>query len=43
MEYKIPLRNKTKEIVDYCLVSQEDFEHLNQFKLYKRYDDYVMG
>lgn len=43
MEYKIPLRNKDKEIVDYCLVSQEDFEHLNQFKWCKKYDEYVIG
>lgn len=31
-EYKIPLRNKKKEIIDYALVSEEDFDHLNQFK-----------
>lgn len=43
MEYKIPLRNKDKEIVDYCLVSEEDFEHLNQFKWHKKYDGYVTG
>jgi hypothetical protein len=43
MEYKIPLRNKDKKIIDYCLVSQEDFEHLNQFKWNKKYDGYVTG
>jgi hypothetical protein len=31
-EYKIPLRNRNKEIIDYCLVSKEDFEHLNTFR-----------
>ena len=32
MEFKLPLRNKNKDIIDYCLVSKEDFNHLNQFK-----------
>jgi hypothetical protein len=32
MEYKIPLRNKNKEIIDYCLVSSEDFDILNKYK-----------
>ena len=43
MIYKIPLRNKNKEIIDNCIVSQEDFEHLNQFRWNKRYDGYVTG
>lgn len=43
MIYKIPLRNKNKEITDHCIVSQEDFEHLNQFRWNKRYDGYVTG
>jgi hypothetical protein len=34
-EYKIPLRNIKKEIIDYTLVSKEDYEELNQFKWYK--------
>ena len=32
MEYKIPLRNKSKEIIDYCLVSKEDYHILNRYK-----------
>ena len=39
----IPLRNRNKEIVDYCIVSPEDFELLNQYKLYKNNDGYVEG
>lgn len=31
---KIPLRNKNKEIVDYCVVSQEDYNELNKYKWY---------
>jgi hypothetical protein len=31
MECKIPLRNKFKEIVDYCIVSSEDFDILNKY------------
>ena len=42
MIYKIPLRNKNKEIIDHCIVSQEDFEHLDQFKWNKN-DGYVKG
>jgi len=42
MEYKIPLRNKNKEIVDYCLVSPEDFDILNKYKWYIG-EGYVMG
>ena len=43
MIYKIPLRNKNKEIIDHCIVSQEDYKHLNQFKWYKKYNGYVLG
>jgi len=41
MEYKIPLRNRKKEIVDYCLVSEEDYDELNKYKWHK--DIYVGG
>lgn len=34
-EYKIPLRNKKKEIVDYALVDEEDFEKVNARKWHK--------
>ena len=40
---QIPLRDKNKNIVDYALVSDEDFEHLNQYKWYKSKDGYVQG
>ena len=30
-EYKLPLHNRKKEIVDYCIVSEKDFNHLKQF------------
>jgi hypothetical protein len=30
-EYKLPLHNRKREIVDYCIVSEEDFNHLKQF------------
>jgi hypothetical protein len=33
-EYKIPLKNRKKEIVDYTFVSKEDFEHLSKIKWY---------
>lgn len=42
MEYKIPLRNKNKEVVDYCLVSPEDFDILNIYK-WCIGEGYVMG
>lgn len=42
MEYKIPLRNKNKEIIDYCLVSSEDFDILNKYK-WCIGEGYVMG
>jgi hypothetical protein len=31
-EYKIPLRNNKREIIDYTLVSKEDYDDLNQYK-----------
>ena len=34
-EYKIPLRNIKGDIIDYTIVSPEDYEHLNQYKWYK--------
>jgi hypothetical protein len=42
-EYKIPLRNRTKEIVDYAIVSEEDFEHLNKIKWSKLPMGYVQA
>jgi hypothetical protein len=42
MECKIPLRNKFKEIVDYCIVSSEDFDILNKYK-WCIGEGYVMG
>lgn len=38
----IRLRNKNKEITGYCIVSPEDYEHLNQYNWYKDRDSYVM-
>src|SRR5579872_7270353 len=35
MEYKLPLRNKKKEIVGYTYISEEDYEILSQFKFHK--------
>jgi hypothetical protein len=32
MEYKIPVRNKNKEIVNYCIVTKEDYDILNNMK-----------
>lgn len=40
---EIPLRNKTGEIIDYCIVSKEDYIQLNSFKWNKKYDGYVIG
>jgi hypothetical protein len=34
-EYKIPLRNIKREIIDYTIVSKEDYDDLNQHKWYK--------
>src|SRR4051812_25890520 len=31
-EYKIPLRNKNKEIVAYTLIDEEDYENINKYK-----------
>ncbi len=43
MEYKILLKNKNKEIVDYCLVSKEDYEHLNNLKWNLNSYGYITG
>jgi hypothetical protein len=42
MEYKIPLRNKAKEIIDYAIVSPEDFEELNKHRWHKDNYGYVI-
>ena len=34
-EYKIPLRNKNKEIIDYTYVSEEDFENVSKYSWYR--------
>ena len=31
-KYKIPLRNKNGDIIDYAYVSPEDYENVNQYK-----------
>lgn len=41
-DYKIPLRNKNKEIIDYTFVSKEDYEILNKFKFSKN-NGYCVG
>lgn len=40
---EIPLRNKNKEIIDYCIVSHEDYEHLNKFKWHLSQNKHVQG
>ena len=40
-EYKIPLRNKNKEIIDYTYVSKEDYEILSQYKWHKNPTGYA--
>lgn len=40
---EIPLKNKNKEIIDYCIVSEEDYEELNKYKWYKSNNKYVEG
>lgn len=32
MDYRIPLRNRSKQIVEYAIVSKEDFELVNKYK-----------
>ncbi len=43
MDFKIPLRNLKKEIIDYAIVSEIDYEHLNSFKWCKKESNYVSG
>lgn len=43
MKFKIPLRNKKQEIVDYTFVSKEDYEFLNKFKWSKSNSGYAQG
>jgi hypothetical protein len=42
-EYKLPLRNRKGEILDYCLVSHEDYCFLSKFNYYKNKDGYAQG
>lgn len=41
-DFKIPLRNNKKEIVEYALVSEEDFEKVNKYK-WCLFGNYVTG
>jgi hypothetical protein len=43
MEFKIPLRNKYKEITDYSLVSKDDYDILNKYKWHKNNSGYAQG
>ena len=38
---EIPLKNKNKEILGYTIVSEEDYQHLSQYKLYLDINNYV--
>jgi hypothetical protein len=42
MEFKLPLRSRNKEIIDYTYVSEEDYEILNKFKWCKS-NNYITG
>ena len=41
MNFKLPLRNKNKEIIDYTFVSEEDYNTLNKYKFHKDNNVYV--
>ncbi len=41
-EYKIPLRNKNNEIIEYSFVDEEDYENVNNFK-WNASNGYVSG
>ena len=41
MDYRLPLRNKDGNVVDYALVSQEDYPELNKFKWYMTTEGYA--
>lgn len=40
---RIPLRNREHKIIDYALISKEDYNHLSIFKWYKNTDGYAQG
>jgi hypothetical protein len=40
-EYKIPLRNKKKEIIYYTSVSKDDYDNVNKYSWYKDRNGYV--
>lgn len=40
---ELPLKNNKKEIIDYTIVSEEDFEKLSKFKWYKNNNGYVVS
>lgn len=42
-ENRIPLRNKKHEIIDYVIVSKEDYDSLNKFKWSKNKGGYATG
>lgn len=42
-EFKIPLKNKNHDIIDYAIVSKQDYLLLNQFKWHKNIDGYAKG
>jgi hypothetical protein len=42
-KYKIPLRNMSGEIIDYTIVSKDDYEELINGKWFITHDGYVGG
>ena len=40
MEYKISLRDKTKNIIDYAFVDEDNFNEINKYKWYRRTFEY---
>jgi hypothetical protein len=42
-EFKIPLRNNKKEVIDFAIVDEKYFDYLNQFKWHLDCDNYATG